>query len=124
MKPPERGATTRSRDISWRTLQEANKKGECKMEDFRVNICGVPYKVYHKEDTFDAQVRTYGEIRYKESKINLATGMCPELENQTLIHEIVHGILFHIGRDDLCNDETFVQALAQGMMPSFEVKKV
>lgn len=105
-------------------MQEANTKGECKMEDFRVNICGVPYKVYRKEDAFKSDALHFGEITYKESEIILSTGMNEELEKETLIHEIVHGVLWHIGRDDLCNNEQFVQAFAQGISGSVEVKKV
>lgn len=92
------------------------------MEDFKVNICGVPYKVYHKEDAFKSDALHFGEIKYKESEIILSTGMNEELEKETLIHEIVHGVLWHIGRDDL-NNEQFVQALAQAISGSVEVKK-
>jgi len=93
------------------------------MEDFKVNICGVPHKVFRKEDAFSSDTAHFGEIRLKECEIYLSTGMNPEMENQTLIHEMMHGILFGIGRNDLCHDEVLVQALAQAMAGSFEVKK-
>ena len=93
------------------------------MEDYKVNICGVPYKVYHKEDAFGADTVHFGEIRYKESEIYISKGMSEELVKQTLFHEMLHGIFFGIGRNDLCNDEVLVQSLAQAMTGTFEVIK-
>ena len=93
------------------------------MEDFRVNIGGVPYKVFYKEDAFCSDAVHFGEIRYKESEIYLSKGMNEELEKQTLIHEMMHGIFLGIGRGDLCNDEILVQALAQTMSGCFDVRK-
>ena len=94
------------------------------MEDFKVNICGVPYLVCRRKDNFDAVDVHFGEIRYKESRICLCEGMSSEMENLALFHEIVHGLFFGIGYNDLCNDETLVQSLAQAMTGCFEVKKI
>jgi len=35
---------------------------------------------------------------------------------------MTHGILVHIGRQDLANDETFVQTLGNAIFQGFEVK--
>lgn len=94
------------------------------MEGFRVNIGGVPYKVFHKEDAFSSDCIHFGEIKHKECEIYLSEGMNPEMEKQTLVHEMMHAIFLSIGRGDLCNDEVLVQALAQVMAGCFEVKKV
>lgn len=45
-------------------------------------------------------------------------------KQETLCHEIVHGILVHIGRQDLSNDETLVQALGNAINQSFVVREV
>jgi len=47
----------------------------------------------------------------------------PEIsQEQTLYHEVVHCILDEIGRNDLSDDETFVQSFA-GMMHQFAKTK-
>lgn len=91
------------------------------MEDFKVNICGVPHSVIHKEDSFNSDAIHFGEIDYKKCEIKLSTGMNKELEKQTLVHEMLHGLFLGIGRNDLHNDEQLVQALAQAMTGCFEV---
>ncbi|WP_143147414.1 hypothetical protein [Butyrivibrio hungatei] len=93
------------------------------MRDFKVNICGVPHEVVFKDDSFTACETHFGEIKYKECKITLSTGMPPEMEKQTLIHEMVHGFFTHLGYNNLAGDEVLVQSLAQAMAQSFEVKK-
>lgn len=51
---------------------------------------------------------------------------CPvpeQSQEQTLMHEIVHCILEEIGREDLNNDETFVQSFSMLMYQLIETKK-
>lgn len=50
--------------------------------------------------------------------------MHEEMKKATLCHEIMHGILLNIGREDLSNDENFVTALGNAIYASFEVKEV
>jgi hypothetical protein len=45
---------------------------------------------------------------------------------ETITHEIIHAILVHIGRSDLSEDETFVQALGNAVYQTFmsdEIKR-
>ena len=49
--------------------------------------------------------------------------MHSEVKEETLCHEMVHGILTHMGYDNLSNDERFVQALGNAIYQGFEVKK-
>lgn len=44
------------------------------------------------------------------------------IKSETLCHEIMHGILVHIGRDDLSHDETFVTALGNAIWQTFDVR--
>ena len=48
--------------------------------------------------------------------------MPKELYTQTLIHEIVHGMLVNIGRNDLSENETFVQTLAMAINLTFDLR--
>ena len=50
--------------------------------------------------------------------------MPEESQRETLIHEMVHGMLVHMGCDDLNNDEKFVQQMAVAIGMSFDIKGV
>ena len=89
----------------------------------KVNICGIPYEVKFCEDAFDVDVH-FGQIEYKTAKILINEELTEEMKAETLCHEIVHGILVHIGRSDLGVDETFVQMLGNAINQTFVVKEV
>lgn len=88
----------------------------------KVNICGIPHTVVEKEDSFDALAKNFGQINYDKAEIVINKDSHPYIKQETLCHEIVHGILVHIGRQDLSNDETFVQALGNAINQTFSVK--
>lgn len=81
-----------------------------------VDICGIPYKVIERQENFGDG--NCGEIDYRKQLITLNEQMAKQYKEQTLIHEMVHGILVCIGRNDLSEDETFVQTLANGIYTS------
>jgi len=89
----------------------------------KVNICGIPYTVKECEDHFDSDCHC-GLIIYSECIIKINKNMHEEMKKATLCHEIMHGILLNIGREDLSNDENFVTALGNAIYASFEVKEV
>ena len=89
----------------------------------KVNICGMPYTVKECEDHFDSDCHC-GLIIYSECLIKINKNMHEEMKKATLCHEIMHGILLNIGREDLNNDENFVTALGNAIYASFEVKEV
>ena len=89
----------------------------------KVNICGIPYTVKECEDHFDSDCHC-GLIIYSECLIKINKNMHEEMKKATLCHEIMHGILLNIGREDLCNDENFVTALGNAVYATFEVKEV
>lgn len=89
----------------------------------KVNICGMPYTVKECEDHFDSDCHC-GLIIYSECLIKINKNMHEEMKKATLCHEIMHGILLNIGREDLSNDENFVTALGNAIYASFEVKEV
>lgn len=89
----------------------------------KVNICGMPYTVKECEDHFDSDCHC-GLIIYSECLIKINKNMHEEMKKATLCHEIMHGILLNIGREDLSNDENFVTALGNAIYATFEVKEV
>lgn len=89
----------------------------------RVNICGIPYKVKYKNVINEGNAGICeGEINYSKQRILLREGLPQQIENETLTHEMVHGMLCHLGYTELCNDETFVQGLANAISQGFKIK--
>ena len=87
----------------------------------QVNICGISHTVEEKEDIFNANELHFGQIDFKKCEIYLSKESTSEVKKEALCHEMVHGILVHLGYNELSNDETFVQAfgnaIAQGFNP-------
>ena len=90
----------------------------------KVLICGIPHKIRYKNVIAEEEDGIInGLIELSKCRITLKKGMTKRFEQETLTHEMVHGILHHIGRYELAEDEEFVQALANGICnSSFEVK--
>lgn len=91
--------------------------------DVWVNICGVPHKIIVAEDHFNIDSH-FGQIDYIKAEITVNSQLTGKNLDETICHEILHGILVHIGREDLSRDETLVQSLAQGVNQAFYVKAV
>ena len=47
-----------------------------------------------------------------------------EGKKETLCHEMVHGMLIHLGYQELSNDEQFVQAFGNAIYQSFTVNQI
>lgn len=65
----------------------------------KVNICGIPHDVVEVEDTFNVDCHM-GMIEYKDCLIKINKNMADAMKKETLCHEMIHGILVHIGRQD------------------------
>lgn len=89
----------------------------------KVNICGIPHAVIECEDSFSADATHFGEIDYKACKIRINKDMAEEAKEETICHEMVHGMLVHLGYSEQSQDETFVQALSNAIYQGFEIKK-
>lgn len=91
------------------------------MECDLVNICGIPYRIVECEDKFDLDTH-FGMIDYRNCEIRINKDLADPMKQQTLIHEMIHGMLFNLGYSELMTDEQFVQALASAIYQGFEVK--
>lgn len=87
----------------------------------RVNICGIEHKVIECEDKFNSDCHM-GQITYKDAEILINKDMDPAIKEETICHEMIHGILVHIGYQEQSNDEQFVQALANAIYQGFKVR--
>ena len=87
----------------------------------KVRICGIDYKIKFTDDPFGADTN-FGQLDFSKAEITINKSLCPEIIKETMIHEVIHAILRHIGRLDLTEDETFTQGLANAMYQSFELR--
>lgn len=88
-----------------------------------VNICGIKHDVIEVSADGLSNDTHLGSIDYGMAQIKINKDCCEEIKNATLCHEILHGMLVHIGRPDLSCDEQFVVALGNAINESFTIKK-
>lgn len=86
-----------------------------------VNICGIPHKVIECEDNFNVDTH-FGQIDYKACEIRINKDMATEAKEETICHEMVHGILVHLGYTEQSQDEIFVQSLGNAIYQGFNIK--
>lgn len=89
----------------------------------QVKICGIPHKVIFISTPFDIDLHL-GQINYDKAEIYINDGLTEELKQEALCHEILHGILMHLGYNEQNQDEQFVQAVANAISQTFIVKAI
>lgn len=80
----------------------------------KVDILGIPYEIKEVE-TIDKGTLIIGQINYLEQIILLDKSLPKEKKEQTLLHEILHGILSALGYDDINDDEHLVQSISSAL---------
>lgn len=88
----------------------------------KVSICGIPHKIVLCEDYFDTDLHL-GQIKYATAEIRINKNASPEMQMQSLFHEMLHGMLVQIGRNEKSQDECFVQSLSNALYQSFQIKE-
>ena len=86
-----------------------------------VNICGIPHKIIECDDNFDLDTH-FGQIDYQNAIIKINKNMNADIKTETLCHEILHGILVHLGYSEQSQDEQFVNAISNAISQSFAVR--
>ena len=84
----------------------------------KINICGIPHKVIYCNDEFNTDTH-YGQIDYGKAVIKISENVSNEQQDEALCHEVLHGILSHIGKSELSQDEEFVSVLSNAIYQSF-----
>lgn len=80
----------------------------------QVEILGVNYEI--KElDIIDENPNVLGQIVYQKQEIQIKKSLLKDMKNSTIIHEIVHGILFHSGKQELNEKEDLVENLSSSI---------
>lgn len=87
-----------------------------------VKICGIPHSVMLCEDNFNTDCH-FGQIEYSKCEIRINKDMPEEMQMQTLVHEMLHGMLVLIGQNELSQDEQVVQSLSMAINQSFKLKE-
>lgn len=80
----------------------------------QVEILGVNYEI--KElDIIDENPNVLGQIVYQKQEIQIKKSLLKDMKNSTIIHEIVHGILFHSGKQELNEKEDLVESVSSSI---------
>lgn len=80
----------------------------------QVEILGVDYEI--KElDIIDENPNVLGQIVYQKQEIQIKKSLLKDMKNSTIIHEIVHGILFHSGKQELNEKEDLVESVSSSI---------
>ena len=83
------------------------------MDINKINVGGVKYDVYLKKDLIepDSHQPVWGYTDYVRSAIYIDNKLNKQHIKQTLIHELVHAMLWEAGSVDGYNDEKLVNPL-------------
>ncbi len=79
-----------------------------------IDILGIKYTVKEVECVSKDELRK-GQINYLTNEILIDKTMSLQNKEQTLWHEIIHAICEALGIQDICQDESRVQALATAL---------
>lgn len=79
----------------------------------KVNVGGVKYSIYLKKNLIepDSHQPVWGYTDYARSAIYIDNKLNKQHIKQTLIHELVHAMLWETGAVDSYNDEKIVNPL-------------
>ena len=72
-----------------------------------IDILGLTYTIEEREE-YDK----YGQINHDKQIIVIDKGISDDRKEQTLLHEILHALLYQIGEPELSNNEDLIQRLA------------
>lgn len=77
----------------------------------KLKIMATEYKVEEVEQ-IDKYQRLLGQINYEDESIKIDKNISEKAKEETLIHEMLHGILEKLGYTEINDDEQKVQSIA------------
>ena len=89
----------------------------------KIKICGVTHEIVECKDNFDFDAH-FAQIDYKACEIRVNQDMSQDAKEEAICHEIVHGMLVHLGYTEQSQDEQFVQALGNAIFQTFKMREV
>lgn len=88
------------------------------MRPTKVRVNGEDFSIKYRR--FEDKEKAVGQLLYKKSKIEIATGQTPLNVKDTVLHEIMHAILVKQGHIGGCfedeTEEKYVNALSTGIV--------
>jgi lipoate synthase len=88
------------------------------MELESIKIMGCDYKVI-ESDKISRDSYVYGEADHVEQVIKLSKELKPQLKAETLLHELLHVVLFKLREDELFDNERFINSVAAILLQIF-----
>jgi len=85
-----------------------------------VDVCGQKY-VINKVDKISDESQEdgheiLGDTFFKRGEIQIRSDLSPYIERQTLLHELLHAVLFCAGCYDIYDSENDIQAMATQLL--------
>lgn len=84
------------------------------MDISKIKIMATEYIVEEVEQ-IDRYERLLGQIEYAEQKIKIDKNISEDMKKETLLHEIIHGILEKLNYREINEDEQKVHSIASTM---------
>lgn len=82
------------------------------MKNKKVKIGYKEYEIVKKEEIIELPNEFYGRIDYGKETIEIATKYSQNEQNQTFLHELIHGIFEKLDMDDLRKNEVVINQVA------------
>jgi len=82
------------------------------MKNNKVKIDYKEYKIVKKPEVIKLPNECYGKIDYDKETIEISQKYSQKQQNQTLLHELIHGIFEKLDMNNLREDEIVVNQLA------------
>jgi hypothetical protein len=83
-----------------------------------IKILGCDYTVI-EEERISRDSYVYGEVDHVNQVIKLSKELKRQLKAETLLHEIIHAVLFKLREEELFNNEHFVNSMSVMLLQVF-----
>lgn len=83
------------------------------MKNNKVKIGYKEYEIVKKEEVIELPSECYGKIDFDKEIIEIATKFNQNQQNQTFLHELIHGIFEKLDMNELKNNEQVVNQLSK-----------
>ena len=77
----------------------------------KISVLGIDYKIKRVPYILRDEYRA-GQIDYEKQEIKILNTLKPDLAHVTLLHEVIHAALNHLGLHEETQNENLVQGLA------------
>lgn len=83
------------------------------MKNNKVKIGYKEYEIVKEPEIISLPSELYGEINYEKEQIRISSKYSQKQQNQTFLHELIHGMFDKLDMHDLRDNETVVNQLSK-----------